>query len=118
MINGDLGDLLDGTFLWDLGWDFNENVHGHSVMIDVIVVPVEFYQMAIQLGVIRRQLNISKLMVLQSLYRQEKYHESCLLSGNQTCLAGKWTIKIHEFPRTETSIQFRDFPAMFDDTGG
>jgi hypothetical protein len=34
------GLLGDGMFLWDLGWDFSEIVHGHSLMIDGILVPI------------------------------------------------------------------------------
>ena len=33
-----------------------------------------------------------------------------LPSGNQTWLAGKWTIEISDFP-SKTSIQVEDFPA-------
>jgi len=29
----------DGMFFWDLGWEFSEIVHGHSLMIDGILVP-------------------------------------------------------------------------------
>ena len=39
------------------------------------------------------------------------------LRCHQTWRAGKWTIEICDFP-VETSIQFGDFLARFDDTGG